>query len=325
MRYGPIDTRGPLVLSPMAGYTDHPFRLLCREQGAGLVCTELLSATAMWYGSEKTDTMMDFADDERPVGVQIFGADPEHVAHAARLVSARQPDYIDINLGCSVPKVIRTGACSALTRDPARLRDVLQAVVDSTSLPVSAKMRKGWDEGETSAPWVSELCQEVGLCAVTIHGRTARQGFNGAADWEIVRHVKSLVSIPVLGSGDLRAPRDVRRRMEETGCDGVMIGRAAMGNPWFFSRTNHYLECGEEMAAPSAEERLSMMRRHLRLNVRQKGERLGVITFRCQVAAYCCGIPRGGALRDAIMRLSRLSDIETTMRDFALTTETVCA
>lgn len=309
MRYGPIETATPLVLSPMAGYTDHPFRLLCKEQGAGLVCTELLSSTAMWYGSERTDEMIDFTDSERPVGVQIFGGDPDHMAKATRTVTARRPDFIDINLGCSVPKVTRTGACSALARDPVRLREVLTAVVSSTHLPVSVKMRKGWDEGEVSAHWVSELCQEVGICAVTIHGRTARQGFEGSADWEIVKHVKGLVSIPVLGSGDLRTPADVKRHMDESGCDGVMIGRAAMGNPWFFAAANAYLTSGHELSEPGVSERIAMIRRHLVMNVEQKGERIGVVAFRCQVAAYCRGIPGGGHLRDAIMRMPKLSDI----------------
>ncbi|HEY3412413.1 MAG TPA: tRNA dihydrouridine synthase DusB [Armatimonadota bacterium] len=309
MHYGPIETRSPLVLSPMAGYTDHPFRLLCKEQGAGLVCTELLSATAMWYGSERTDEMIDFTDDERPVGVQIFGGDPDHMANAARIVTSKGPDFIDVNLGCSVPKVTRTGACSALARDPVRLREVLTAVISSTHLPVSVKMRKGWDEGEVSAPWVSELCQEVGICAVTIHGRTARQGFDGNADWDIVRHVKGLVTIPVLGSGDLRTPQDVNRRMDESECDGVMIGRSAMGNPWFFAAANAYLEEGEALAAPGTADRIAMMRRHLLLNVEQKGERIGVVAFRCQVAAYCKGIPGGNHLRDAIMRMPGLSDV----------------
>lgn len=317
MQYGPIATHSPLVLSPMAGYTDHPFRLLCREQGAGLVCTELLSATAMWYGSERTETMLDFTDAERPVGVQIFGGDPEHMAHAARVVSEKRPDYIDINLGCSVPKVTKTGACSALARDPVRLREVLTAVVEATDIPVSAKMRKGWDQGEVSAPWVSELCEDVGLCAVTIHGRTAKQGFTGEADWDIVRHVKGLVGIPVLGSGDLRTPQDVRRRMDETGCDGVMIGRAAMGDPWFFRRASYYLAHGDLLPEPDAAEKIAMIRRHLRLNVAQKGERLGVITFRCQIAAYCRGIEHGGRLRDAMMRLNRLQDIEALLDEFA--------
>lgn len=315
MRYGPIETESPLVLSPMAGYTDHPFRLLCKEQGAGLVCTELLSSTAMWYGSERTDEMIDFTEAERPVGVQIFGGDPEHMANAARIVTARRPDFIDVNLGCSVPKVTRTGACSALARDPVRLRDVLCAVVSSTHLPVSVKMRKGWDEGEVSAHWVSGLCQDVGICAVTIHGRTAKQGFEGKADWEIVRHVKGLVTIPVLGSGDLRTVEDVKRRMGESGCDGVMIGRAAMGNPWFFARANAYLQTGVAPPEPQSRERIAMIARHLRMNVAQKGERIGVISFRCQVAAYCKGIEGGGRLRDAMIRLSRLADIEELLNE----------
>lgn len=313
VQYGPIQTTSPLVLSPMAGYTDHPFRLLCHEQGAGLVCTELLSATAMWYSSERTAEMMDFSEDERPVGVQIFGGDPEHMANATRIVTERRPDYIDINLGCSVPKVTRTGACSALTRNPDRLRDVLTAVVQSTHLPVTVKMRKGWDAEHVSAPWVSEMCEEVGIQAVTIHGRTASQGFNGAADWDLIKHVKSLVSIPVLGSGDLRTVQDVKRRMDETGCDGVMIGRGAMGNPWFFSRGNAYLLDGVLMPPPTSAERIAMIRRHLRLNVAHKGERLGVISFRCQIAAYCHGVEGGGHLRDAVMRHQTLSEIETVL------------
>lgn len=316
MQYGPIATESPLVLSPMAGYTDHPFRLLCREQGAALVCTELLSSTAMWFGSERTGEMMDFTEEERPVGVQIFGTDPVQMAFAARKVTERGPDYIDINLGCSVPKVVKSGACSALTKDPERLRAVFQAVVSSTHLPVSAKMRKGWDEDDVSAPWISEMCQELGLCAVTIHGRTAREGFTGTADWDIVRHVKSLVTIPVLGSGDLRTPDDVKRRMEESGCDGVMIGRAAMGDPWFFARTNHFLQTGEDPPPTPPSARLSLMRRHLRMSVEHRGEHVGVVTFRSQVAAYCRRIPGGRRLRDAVMRMDRWQDIDAMLYDY---------
>lgn len=300
----------------MAGYTDHPFRLLCKEQGAGLVCTELLSSTAMWHGSERTGEMMDWTDDERPVGVQIFGGDPDHMALATRTVAEKHPDYIDVNLGCSVPKVTKTGACSVLARDPVKLREVLTAVVSSTDIPVSVKMRKGWDDGEVSAPWVSELCEEVGVRAVCIHGRTSKQGFTGLADWDIVRHVKSLVSIPVLGSGDLRTVQDVDRRMQETGCDGVMIGRAAMGNPWFFARANYYLTHGDLLPEPTTAEKIAMIRRHIRMNVAQKGERLGVVTFRCQIAAYCKGIENGGALRDAMMRAKTLPEVETALNAF---------
>jgi tRNA-dihydrouridine synthase B len=292
----------------MAGYTDHPFRLLCHEQGAALVCTELLSATAMWYGSARTEEMIDIADDERPVGVQIFGSDPEQMAAATRRVALKRPDFIDVNLGCSVPKVVKTGACSALARDPVRLRAVLEAVLQSTSLPVSVKMRKGWSQGEVSAPWIAELCEELGVAAVTIHGRTSDQGFEGAADWDIVRHIKQSVSIPVLGSGDLRKPQDVARRMEETGCDGVMIGRAAMGDPWFFRRANHYLRTGETLPPPAPAERLALMRRHLLMNVQQKGERHGVVSFRCQIAAYCRGLEGGGPLRDSLMRAPSLRE-----------------
>lgn len=317
MRYGPIETKSPLVLSPMAGYTDHPFRLLCKEQGAGLVCTELLSATAMWHGSERTEEMMDWTEEERPVGVQIFGGNPEHMALATRTVAEKRPDYIDINLGCSVPKVTKTGACSVLARDPVKLREVLTAVVSSTDIPVTVKMRKGWDEGEVSAPWVSELCEEVGAQAVCIHGRTSKQGFTGVADWDIVRHVKGLVSIAVLGSGDLRTVQDVDRRMQETGCDGVMIGRAAMGNPWFFARANYYLQHGDVLPEPSVDEKVAMMRRHIRMNVAQKGERIGVVSFRCQIAAYCKGIENGGALRDTMMRAKTLEEVEAALDAFA--------
>ena len=306
----------PLVLSPMAGYTDHPFRLICREQGAGMVCTELLSAAAMWYGSRRTEQMLAFTDAERPVGIQIFGGDPEQMANAARFVTEHHPDFVDINLGCSVQKVIKTGACSALTLHPEQLRAVLTAVVSSTHLPVTAKLRAGWEEGDESATWVSEMCEEVGLKAVTVHGRYARQGFTGHADWDVVARVKRSVGIPVFGSGDLRTPEDVVRRMEQTGCDGVMAARGAMGNPWFFARAKALMEGVPPPPEPTPIERIEMIRRHIGLNVADKGERLGVVSFRSHVAAYCKGIPAGNRLRDALMRLPTLDGVYSELDRF---------
>ncbi len=302
-----------VALAPMAGYTDHPFRLLCKEGGADLVCTELVSATALHYGSQKTYTLMDWTDEERPVGCQIFGAEPDFMADAAREVVTRGCDYVDINLGCSVPKVLRTGAAAALCRDLNTLRPVLQAVVQAVNCPVTIKIRAGWDETCINAPQVAELAEECGVAAVGVHGRTSKQGFNGLADWTIIAETKRATSLPVMGSGDVVAPEDAVRMLEETGVDGVLIGRGAWGDPWLFGRTQAYLTDGTRLPPPTAGERLETLRRQCRMMVTQKGERGGLSQMRMHAGHYIKGLPGASALRGEFMKVETEEAMERLM------------
>jgi len=299
-----------LVLAPMAGYTDYSCRVLAREAGADLAYTELISANAVHYRNERTVRMMDWGDDDHPVAAQIFGAEPEVMAEAAAFVAARGADIVDVNLGCSVPKVLRTGASAALLRDLGRLRELLQAVVAAANVPVTIKTRAGWDASSINACEVAAIAEEVGVCAVAVHGRTACQGFTGQADWGLVAAVKRSVGIPVIGSGDVIAPEDAARRLEETGCDGVMIGRAAIGNPWVFARARAFIEYGELLSEPDEEERLRMLLRHARMAVDRKGEKVAIHQLRGHAAQYIRHMPSASALRSAFMQASTLRDVE---------------
>jgi nifR3 family TIM-barrel protein len=299
-----------ITLAPMAGYTDHPFRLLCKEGGADFVCTELLSANALHYQSAKTYTMMDWTDEERPVGSQIFGAEPDFMAEAARAVRSQGCDVADINLGCSVPKVLRTGASAALCRDLSVLKPVLEAVVQAVDCPVTIKIRSGWDAGCINGPEIAQLAEEVGVAAVAIHGRTSKQGFNGLADWEVIARTKAAVSIPVLGSGDVVTPEDAEKMIDETGVDGILIGRGAWGDPWIFRRIKSYLTEGRRIPAPTAVERLEMLLRHVRLMTAQKGERIGLSQMRMHAPNYVKGLPGASELRGAYMKRETQEEVE---------------
>lgn len=309
-------------LAPMAGYTDHAFRLLCKERGADLVCTELVSSWALHYGNAKTYGYMDWADDERPVACQIFGGEPEVMAEAARIVVERGADAVDINLGCSVPKVLRTGASAALLKDLPRLRDLLQAVVQAVSVPVTVKTRSGWDSDCINAVQVAELCEEVGVAALAVHARTAAQGFTGSCDWSLIARVKRAVSLPVLGSGDVVDPESAQRMLETTGCDGLMIGRAAQGDPWIFERVKAFLWEGRRLPLPSGRQRLATLLRHARLICSQKGERVGLSQLRCHAAHYVRSLPNAAALRRALMSTLSLAELEGILTEAMASVET---
>ena len=299
-----------VTLAPMAGYTDHPYRLLSKEGGADFVCTELLSATALHYQSAKTYTMMDWTDEERPVGAQIFGAEPEFMAEAAHACREHGADLIDINLGCSVPKVLRTGASAALCRDLNVLRPVLESVVDAVDCPVTIKVRAGWDEDCINAPQIARMAEEVGVAGVAVHGRTSKQGFNGLADWGVIAETKRATSIPVLGSGDVVTPEDAEKMLDETGVDGLMIGRGAWGDPWIFGRVKAWILDARRLSAPTAVERLEMLLRQARMMVDQKGERVGISQMRMHAPHYVKGLPNASELRGRYMKLETLPEVE---------------
>ncbi|MCC6443690.1 MAG: tRNA dihydrouridine synthase DusB [Armatimonadetes bacterium] len=313
---GPVAVAPPLLLAPMAGATDHVFRALCKRFGAGLVCTELISSHGLRYGNRKTGEMLYWSEEERPVSAQIFGGDPDIMADAARRVEQTGVDILDINMGCSVPKVVRTCAGAALMRDPALCEAVLAAVVRAVSIPVTVKMRKGWKEGELTAVEIARIAESVGVRMAAVHGRTARQLFEGEADWESIARVKASVSIPVVGNGDVRTPEDAVRMFEATGCDGVMVGRAAMGYPWIFREIRHFIQTGERLPPPSPRERVEMCLNHLLGEVVLKGEKTAVAEMKSHIPWYLKGLPGSAPYRQQMNLVKTAAGMEGLLHKY---------
>lgn len=307
---GSLRLAHPVVMAPMAGVTDLPYRLLAKEQGAALTYSELISAKGLVYGNVRSLQMVDVHPDERPVGIQIFGGDPAVMAEAARIVAERGPDLIDINMGCPVPKVTRNDEGCALMKDPERAARVARAVVEAVDLPVTVKIRKGWDADSVTAVEVAQALEEAGVAAIAVHGRTRSQMYSGRADWDIIAQVKDAVRIPVIGNGDVASPEDAARMLRHTGCDAVMIGRACLGNPWIFGRTVRYLREGVAGPEPTVAERVDMALRHLRMAVAYRGEKFAIPAMRKHLAWYLKGVPGANAWKAHLHRLSRLQEIE---------------
>jgi nifR3 family TIM-barrel protein len=322
LRIGPLSIWPPLLLAPMAGATDSALRILCKRQRAGLVCTELTSSHGLYYRNAKSYRFLYWTEEERPIAAQIFGAEPEVMEEAARMVADSGADLIDINMGCWVPKVAKTGAGAALLKDLDRAGTVMEAVVRGAApVPVTVKTRVGWDGCCGSAVELAQVAEECGIQAITIHGRFARQGFTGNADWGPIAAVRSRVSIPVIGNGDVRSPEDAERMFRETGCDGVMIGRAALGDPWIFRRTLQYLQTGETPPEPTSTERLALALEHAGMLARQEaGPEAGPETAlpssaRSQLVHYLKGIPGSAAARERLVRVTRLADVEAAIAE----------
>lgn len=312
-RIGNVEVEPPVVLAPMAGVTNHVFRTICRRFRAGMVWTDMVSSYGLHYRNPKTLRMFDWTPDERPVAVQIFGAEPHVMASAAELVASAGADVVDINIGCPVPKVTKTGAGAGLIRDLETARKVIAAVVRAAGVPVTVKTRKGLDESHVTAVEVARIAEEVGASAVTIHGRTAAQGYSGRADWEIIARTKEAVAIPVIGNGDVRSPEDVKRMFDQTRCDAVMIGRGALGNPWIFRRTEHYLSTGELLPEPTYAERIEVAREHLRGMVELLGEEVGIREMRGQIAWYVKGMPGATRFRRRAAEAASLKEMEAAL------------
>ena len=262
LRIGNTILENNVILAPMAGVTDLPFRLLCREQGAGCVVTEMLSAKAILYNNRNTKELMQIHPQERPAAIQLFGSDPDIMAQIAARIEDGPYDFIDVNMGCPVPKVVNNGEGSALMKNPKQAEKVLSAMVKAVKKPVTVKFRKGFNNTSVNAVEFAKMAEGSGVAAVAVHGRTREQYYSGKADWDIIRQVKEAVKIPVIGNGDIFTPQDAGRMMEETGCDGIMVARGAKGNPWIFRRINHYLDTGEILPGPSIEEIQAMILRH---------------------------------------------------------------
>lgn len=313
LRIGDIEIDPPVVLAPLAGITNYAFRRICREFGAGAVWTEMISSFGIFYKNGRTLAMFDWQDDERPTAVQLFGADPDAMAAAAEAVQKAGADMIDLNMGCPVPKVRKTGAGSALMDDLEVARKVISAVVNASSVPVTLKTRKGPHPHLTTAMDLARLAEDCGVSAISVHGRTAAQLYSGTADWEIIRDVKRSVGIPVIGNGDVKTPEDAKHMLEITGCDGVMIGRAALGNPWVFSRTAEFLKTGILPPEPSFRERVEVARRHLHLLVDLHGEIKAVHEMRGQIVKYLTGIPGASKSRRLLTEAGSMQEMENAL------------
>jgi tRNA-dihydrouridine synthase B len=315
LRIGSVVMENPLILAPMAGVTDLPFRLLCKEQGAGLLCMEMVSAKAILYKNRNTEELLKIDEKEHPVSLQLFGDDPEVLAEGFRQIRDRSFDLLDFNMGCPVPKVVNNGEGSALMKNPLLAGKILEAMVRASDRPVTVKIRRGFDEEHVNAVEIARIAESAGVSAIAVHGRTREQYYSGKADWTIIRQVKEAVSIPVIGNGDADSPEKVRALMEETGCDGVMIGRAARGNPWIFSRTLHYLKTGVVPEAPSAEEVRAMILRHARMLLDCKGEYTGIREMRKHVAWYTAGFPHSSRLRGRVNEVKSLDELKTVLEE----------
>ena len=319
-----FSNRFPLYLAPMAGVSDKIFRQLCKEHGADILTTEFVSAEGIFRRNQRTREYLDFDEIERPIGVQLFGADVEHMAEAARqVIDWVAPDFIDLNFGCPVNKVVAKNGGSALLKDCPVLASVAAAVVRAVApIPVTAKIRIGWDADSINAPHVARILFDAGIAAITVHGRTRAQGYAGAADWDTIAEVAAAVSIPVIGNGDLASASDVAKRCHETRIAGAMIGRAAMSAPWVFSQTKHYLATGEIPDAPGLPERWNLVVRHCQLAVRQRGaEQPAMRSMRARLMAYSRAMPDAKRLREKFSHVSALAEVETIAEENILCSE----
>ncbi|MCC8028330.1 MAG: tRNA dihydrouridine synthase DusB [Lachnospiraceae bacterium] len=317
LKIGDVVLDNNLILAPMAGVTDLPFRLLCREQGAGLLCMEMVSAKAIYYGNKNTERLLEIRPEEQPVSLQLFGSDPDILADMAARIEERPFAILDFNMGCPVPKVVNNGEGSALMKDPRLAEKILRKLVRAVQKPVTVKIRKGFDENLVNAVEIAKIAEDCGAAAVAVHGRTRQQYYSGQADWEIIRQVKEAVSIPVIGNGDIHAAEDVLRMRKQTGCDGFMIGRGAQGNPWIFRQILYRLETGEELPKPTPEEVARMVLRHARLQLEVKGEYIGIREIRKHAAWYTAGYKNSSRLRGKINEVETYADLEKLFAGFA--------
>ena len=316
MKIGNLNLDNRVFLSPMAGVTDLPFRLICKEQDCGMLYTEMVNAKALCYDDKNTKKMLKIEDEEHPVAIQIFGSDPEYMGGAARVLNSYPNEILDINMGCPAPKVVKNGDGSALLKNPELAAKVLRAVVDNSEKPVTLKIRKGWDDTCINAVEIAKIAEDCGISAIAIHGRTREQYYSGKADWDIIRQVKENVSIPVIGNGDVFEVQDAINMLNQTNCDAIMIGRGAQGNPWIFKRINHYMQTGEILPEPTLEEKIETAKKHLALAVEEHGEYVAVREMRKHIAWYLKGLRNSARVRDEINKIERYEEVVNKLEGY---------
>lgn len=313
LRIGNVTLENNVILAPMAGVTDLPFRLLCRELGAGLVCMEMVSAKAIYYNNKNTEELLQVHPGELPASLQLFGSDPEILSAMAARIEERPYSFIDLNMGCPVPKVVNNGEGSALMKNPKLVEQILTAMVKAVHKPVTVKIRKGFDDKSINAVEIARIAEACGVAAVAVHARTREQYYSGSADWDIIRQVKEAVKIPVIGNGDVDSPQKAKRLLEETGCDGVMIARAAQGNPWIFRDTVHYLQTGELLPPPTNAEKREIVLRHAAMEEQYKGEYTAVREMRRHLAWYSFGMPGSAKFRQTINLMETMEELKNSV------------
>ena len=317
LQIGNVTLENNLILAPMAGVTDLPFRLLCKEQGAGLLCMEMVSAKAILYKNKNTEELLTIDPRENPVSLQLFGSDPDIMGEIAKQIEERPFDILDINMGCPVPKVVNNGDGSALMKNPLLAGKIIEKVASDIEKPVTVKIRKGFDDEHVNAVEMAHIAQESGAAAVAVHGRTREQYYSGKADWDIIRQVKEAVSIPVIGNGDILKAEDVIAMKEQTGCDGFMIGRGAQGNPWIFSQILSYFKTGTYPEKPGFQEVTEMLLRHAKMQLAFKGEYTGIREIRKHAAWYTSGYKNSSKLRGRINEVESYEQLEALFREVA--------
>ena len=313
LKIGNVELENRYILGPMAGVTDLPFRLLCKEQGAGLLCMEMVSAKAIYYNNRNTESLLEIHPDETPVSLQLFGSDPKIMSEMAKRIEERPFAILDVNMGCPVPKVVRNGEGSALMKEPKLVYEIVSALVKAIDKPVTVKIRKGFDDDHVNAVEIAKIIEEAGAAAVAVHGRTREQYYSGKADWDIIRQVKEAVSIPVIGNGDVTSPQKADELVRQTGCDGIMIARGAEGNPWIFSEMIHWEETGELPPRPDKDEIREMMLKHARLQLKYKGEFCGIREMRKHVAWYTKGLKGASRMREKVNAVESLEELENLL------------
>ncbi|SHK36157.1 tRNA dihydrouridine synthase DusB [Tepidibacter formicigenes] len=316
MKIGSVYIENEVFLAPMAGVTDLPFRILCKEMNCGLLYTEMINAKALCYDDENTKSMLKIDKKEHPVNVQIFGSEVQFMGKAAYILNEYPNEILDINMGCPAPKIVKNGDGSALMKNPKLAHNILKEVVKNSVKPVTLKIRKGWDENNVNAVEIAKIAEDAGISCIAVHGRTREQYYSGTADWDIIAKVKKAVSIPVIGNGDIFEVEDAVRMINHTNCDAVMIGRGAQGNPWIFKRVAHYIKTGKILPLPTLEEKINTAIRHLNMAVEEKGEYVAIREMRKHLGWYLKGLKGSAKVRDEINRLESYEEVVNKLKSY---------